>query len=97
VFSQDSNCANAGLNIAADLAGTQHFSGPARENATGNYYVVDQNGIPITDQGYLWNAAKLTTQGYLWNATKATTEGYLWNASKATTEGYLWNATKAAP
>src|SRR5258706_10631666 len=34
-------CANQGLNISADLAGTQHFGGPANQAANGNYYIMD--------------------------------------------------------
>src|SRR5581483_2308093 len=40
VYSQASGCANTGLNIAADLAGTQHFGGPANQAADGSYYIM---------------------------------------------------------
>src|SRR5256885_12969406 len=35
-----SNCANQGLNVAADLAGTQHFGGRANRDSNGNYYIM---------------------------------------------------------
>src|SRR6266699_603848 len=86
VYSQGMGCANAGLNIAADLAGTAHFGGPAHQAPDGTYYIVDQNGLPINQQGYLWNNRYLWNSGYLWN------NGYLWNS------GYLWNqSTLASP
>jgi serine protease AprX len=61
VFNQNTTCGNVGLDIAADLANTLHYGGPARQNSDGTYYVVDGSGQPINQQGYLWN------NGYLWN------------------------------
>ena len=61
VLNPYSNCGNAGLNIVADLAGTQHFGGPARQDANGNYFIVDGSGQIVNQQGYLWN------NGYLWS------------------------------
>src|ERR1019366_10190859 len=37
VNSTATNCANQGLNISADLAGTTHFGGPANQDASGNF------------------------------------------------------------
>src|SRR6266566_2255958 len=68
VYSQGMGCANVGLNIAADLAGTAHFGGPAHQAPDGTYYIVDQNGTPINQQGYLWNNTYLASSGYLWNS-----------------------------
>ena len=46
-----------GLNIAADLAGTEHFGGPANQDANGNYYVMNMAGsswgTPQAGDGYL--------------------------------------------
>ncbi len=44
VNSAATNCANGGLDIDADLAGTAHFGGPANQDANGNYYVMDMEG-----------------------------------------------------
>lgn len=63
------NCANVGLNVSADLAGTQRFGGPARQAADGSFYIVDASGQPINQQGYLWSAANAWNNGYLWNAS----------------------------
>ena len=73
VYSQNYSCANVGLNIAKDIAGTQHYMGPARQNKAGSFYVVDAKGNQINQQGYLWNNGYLWNQGYLWS------NGYLWN------------------
>ena len=42
--SSATNCANLGLNIAADLAGTEHFGGPANQAANGDYYIMNMTG-----------------------------------------------------
>jgi serine protease AprX len=86
VYSQNYACANQGLSIAADIAGTQHYGGPAHQDAvTKNFYVVDASGSPVNQQGYLWNNGYLWNQGYLWS------NGYLWNQGYLWSNGYLWN------
>ena len=45
VYNTQLNCANQGLNIANDIAGTQHVGGPAHQDAaTGQFYVLDNVG-----------------------------------------------------
>ena len=44
VFANASGCANNGVDIAADLAGTQHFQGGANRDANGNYYLTTLQG-----------------------------------------------------
>ena len=76
VYSQAANCANQGLNIANDIAGTAHYGGPARQDATsGAFYLVDSAGNRLSGAGYLWNNSFAKNLGYLWN------NGYLWNQS----------------
>ena len=48
------DCANRGLDIEADLAGTQHYGGGARHDAQGQYYLADASGYGW-NQGYAWN------------------------------------------
>jgi subtilisin family serine protease len=69
------DCANRGLDIDKDLAGTEHYGGPARQNTDGAYYLTtDPNGS--WDQGYAWD------QGYLWRKSydddETWSQGYLW-------------------
>ena len=60
VYSQAANCANQGLNIANDIAGTAHYAGPAQQDATtGQFYVVDPAGTKIGSDGYLWNQSTM--------------------------------------
>jgi hypothetical protein len=47
-------CANRGLVIAADLAGEQHFAGPARKDADGNFYVQGPDGT-LCSGSFLWS------------------------------------------
>lgn len=75
------NCANQGLNIAADLAGSQHYMGGVRQQPDGTFAVTDPNGY-LWGAGYLWNAEYVASQGYLWPV------GYLWPY------GYLWAAAE---
>ena len=51
VYGTLNNCANQGLNIAADLAGTQHFMGASPKQADGTFPVTSPNGM-LWDQGY---------------------------------------------
>src|SRR5258708_24600305 len=44
VNSSATGCANVGLNISADLAGTQHFRRPANPDKNGNYYIMNMSG-----------------------------------------------------
>jgi subtilisin family serine protease len=72
------DCANRGMDIAKDLAGTEHYGGPARHGADGSYYLAT-NPDESWDQGYAWE------QGYLWRKSAeddaAWSEGYLWRKS----------------
>src|SRR6267154_3764785 len=76
-------CANNGLDVAADLAGTKHFGGPANQDDDGNYYVMDMGGStwgdPLGSDGYTWSRGYPWGQGYTWS------EGYTWS------RGYTWS------
>ena len=72
------NCANQGLNINADLAGTQHFMGSVRQQADGTF----------TGHGSQWLAARtrVISGTAATCGTMATSghNGYLW------ANGYIW-------
>jgi serine protease AprX len=84
-------CANQGLDIISELRNKKHFAGPARQDASGNYYVVDANGNPVGGTGYLWNNGYLWNQGYLWTNGYLWSQGYLWNQGYLWSSGYLWS------
>lgn len=69
------DCANRGLNVQKDLDGTEHYRGPAQQNAEGGYYLAT-NPDQSWDQGYAWD------QGYLWR--KSADDDQTWS------QGYLW-------
>ncbi|MCP4416149.1 MAG: S8 family serine peptidase [Chloroflexi bacterium] len=54
VNSSETGCANQGMNIAADIAGTTHYMGPVRwDNGNQEFFVEDANGAPTN--GTAWN------------------------------------------
>jgi serine protease AprX len=101
VNSSATGCANRGLNIAADLAGTQHFGGPANEDANGNFYIMNMAGSTwggsLPEDGYSWSSSFDATQGYTWSEAYAWTQSYNWNqaytwsSSYSWTNGYTWS------
>jgi serine protease AprX len=87
-------CANQGLNVAADLAGIQHFGGPANQDANGNYYVMNMTGstwgAPLSGDGYTWTKGYTWTNGYTWTQGYTWTNGYTWTQGYTWTKGYTW-------
>jgi subtilisin family serine protease len=77
VYGSTNNCANQGLNVTADLNGTQHFKGRVTQAANGTFKVTSPAGY-LWDDGYMWDQGYLWQDGYLWE------NGYLWEL------GYLW-------
>jgi len=84
-------CANQGLNISADLAGTTHFGGPANQDASGNFYIMDMtSSTPFAEDptdGFTWSASFPYNQGYAWS------DGYAWSKGYAWSQGYAWSKT----
>ncbi|MDA1092543.1 MAG: S8 family peptidase [Acidobacteria bacterium] len=54
VFPQVEGEANQGLDLAADIAGTQHYRGRANRDAEGNYYIEGLDGF-MWNNGFMWN------------------------------------------
>jgi serine protease AprX len=84
VYGTGSGCANQGLNIANDLAGTEHYGGRANRDATGKYYVMDIDG-------YAWSGSYAWSGGYAWSCSYAWSGGYAWSGSYAWSGGYAWS------
>jgi serine protease AprX len=95
VNSSATGCANRGLNIAADLNGTQHFGGPANENANGQFYIMNMAGSTWgssqPNDGYWWSSAYNGSQGYYWSEGYSWSQSYPWNQAYAWGTGYLWS------
>ncbi len=88
VNSSATGCANVGLDIAADLAGTEHFGGPANENSSGEFYIMNMGvqtwGTPLPGDGLTWD------QGYPWDQGYSWSQGYVWSQGYSWSQGYLW-------
>lgn len=80
-------CANQGLNIAADLAGTTHFGGPANRVSSGIWYVMNmKSGSPYaqdTSDGNTWS-------GLLSSNVSAWSGSYVWSEAFAWSNAYTW-------
>ncbi len=89
VYAWNYGCANQGLDVAADRAGTKHFGGRANQDANGEYYLMGLDGYGWTDtgvgeNGYIWTEGYAWTEGYIW------TDGYMWTDGRVGLDGYLW-------
>jgi subtilisin family serine protease len=95
VSSTATGCANVGLNIAADLAGTQHFGGPANENSSGQFYIMNMAGstwgTAQPADGYTWSSAYSSAEGYSWSEGYAWSQKYSWSQAYAWSQGYFWS------
>jgi serine protease AprX len=77
VYGTQNNCANVGLNINNDLAGTAHYKGAVRQLADGTFQVTSPSGT-LSGNGFIWGSAYLWGQGYVWPS------GFIWPL------GYIW-------
>jgi subtilisin family serine protease len=87
VYSGAEGCANRGLDVNADLAGINHFGGPANRDEDGQYFLTGLDGEVLGGNGYLWS------DGRLWNNSLLWSDGRLWNNSYLWSDGRLWNNT----
>jgi len=84
------NCANNGLDIAADLAGTEHFRGQAEQDENGSYYVASDDGH-VWDGGYGFTDGHVWSRGLLWNDGMIWSDGIVWNDGMVWSDGLIWN------
>lgn len=108
IASAETDCANKSLDIAKDLSGEEHFSGPSNINDDGNFYVEglgdeyiwDTNGTNFSGDAMLW---RTSLEPYsAWQDT-ATTDAMLWRTNFETdamlwrtgfgTDGMLWRTS----
>ena len=81
------SCANQGLNIAADLGGTQHYRGRVTQLADGTFSVVNPNG-KLWDQSFYWDQGFPYEQGFVWEESKLWDQGKLWEQGKLWDQGF---------
>lgn len=99
--SSKTDCANQELNIAQDLAGEQHFYGPANIDEQGNYYIeglgdafvwhVDQSQVNGT--GFIWKNS-VDVDGFIWK-NSVVTDGFIWK-NAVFTDGFIWKNSLAS-
>ncbi|SFD31976.1 S8 family peptidase [Pseudoalteromonas denitrificans] len=54
ISSTQRECANQSLDVALDLAGTEHYGGPANRNKDGEFYIISPDGSVLNDGGTIW-------------------------------------------
>ncbi len=94
--SSASNCANNGLDIGLDIAGQQHYYGPAAIDSNGDIYLQGHSSdyawdIPTdlnSTEGDTWRTAIKSSGGYSWNL--ATDGGSIWIGSFLQSNNYSW-------
>jgi serine protease AprX len=91
VRSTAAGCANQGLNIARDLAGQEHYEGPANVDANGNFLLEDAAGTRLADAGFTWNGAYAWDGGYLWSDGRLWSRTDLWSSGRLWSRGKLWS------
>ena len=73
VYGAYQGVANQGMDIAADLSGTQHYGGYTRwDPETNQYYLLGPDGY-AWGGGYAWGDAYAWGDGYTWGDTSAST------------------------
>lgn len=87
-------CGNAGLDIAADIAGVHHYNGPAqRYENNGDFYIPDQQGLEwngLQSDGHLWGNVRFVSDGHLWGNVRFNSDGHLWGNVRFISDGHLW-------
>ena len=80
-------CANVGLDIAADLAGTKHFKGPAKLDANGDFYIEN------TGSQYLWDVPQNfdNAEGTAWKDAIQAGGNHTWYSTFGTDGGSIWS------
>jgi len=89
VFGSNNNCANLGLNLSADLNGSQHFMGRVTQLADGTFKVTNPNGL-VAGSGFLWDQGYLWDQGFLWPESYLWPQGFLWSQGQNYTADIKW-------
>ena len=89
VASRNTGCANRGLNIKDDLAGVNHFAGPARLKDDGTFAIY-LGGNEVLSEGHQWGDAGLFSEGHQWGDAGLFSEGHQWGDAGLFSEGHQW-------
>ena len=80
VTSIATGCANTNLNIDEDLAGANHFSGPARVDNDGVPYIELDDGTFLSE-GDFWQNSEVSLEGAHWKGSVFDLQGSHWGSS----------------
>jgi serine protease AprX len=78
-------CANQGMDLAGDIAGTRHYGGPARRDTYGRYYLEHVSG-----PGYTWSGGYTKGSGLYWSSSYAWSDELIWNDELVWVDELLW-------
>jgi len=92
VASRNTGCANRGLNIKDDLAGVNHFAGPARLKDDGTFAIY-LGGEEVLSEGHQWGDTGMFSEGHQWGDTGIFSEGHQWGDTGIFSEGHQWGDT----
>ena len=90
VTSTANGCANVGLDINADLAGSQRFLGPVMQSANGEYYITGKDGKQLKKGSY-W-ADSGSVQDAKWGEGEFDIQGAHWGFNKLDLLGAHWGS-----
>jgi subtilisin family serine protease len=95
VYGNYAGAANQGLDVAADLAGAQHFGGYTHwDPETGQYYLVDGGGHAWSDS-FAWGGGHAWSDSYAWGGGHAWSDSYAWGGGHAWSDSYAWGGGHA--
>ncbi len=77
-------CANLGLDVNGDLAGTAHYGGPAAQTGDGTYYLSGLQG-----DGYTWDGAYSWSSGSVWPDSMPS-DSAVWSTADTYSSGSVW-------
>jgi serine protease AprX len=89
VMSFASNCANTNMNIKEDLLGINHFIGPAKADAAGNFVIKLADGTILT-RGEHWSDDDGSFEGTHWDDLTTAYEGQYWSSEDMSLQGMYW-------
>jgi serine protease AprX len=94
LLSNADNCANQALNIAKDIDGEEHYSGPANINENGDFYIeglgeeyVWERNDALAGSALIWKV-NYETDNLIWNNT-ASTDALIWKVNFET-DALIW-------
>ena len=102
VFNDVTACANNGLDIEADIAGSAHFMGLANQAEDGSYYIEGMEAFMWNDgffwsDGFLFNDAFFWADGFLWSDAFLFNDGFFHNDGFLFNDAFLWSDSLTEP